>query len=177
MCRAGGAIVMLVMAVGMAGCLSGCSSGPDLVGYTQNGAVIRYDPADTTEEEALEEAQSHCDDFGLKAVLRSSVDFVVYTRFQGFDCVAPSQIVDKGILTLPAERAAVVAVAIPVPDHPAMPELPVIPESTYVPPDLPADASPENSSPENANPDATPPEMPGDVAPTPSSESVLPEVR
>lgn len=164
MCRAGGAIVMLMLSMGMAGCVSGFSSGPDVVGYTQNGAVIRYDPADATEEEAQDEAQSHCDDFGLKAVLRGSADFVVDARYQGFDCVAPSTLVDKGTLTLPAENAAIAAVTIPVPDHPAMPDLPTVPEATYLPPDvIPA-------------PDASSPAMPGDEDPNASSGSVSPEV-
>lgn len=150
--RWGGALVMAAVTVSMSGCVSGYGSGPDVAGYTQTGVVIRYDPSETSADEVLEEAQSHCDHFDLKAVSRGAATFLAEARYQGFDCVSPSSVLTNGALTQPAETAAVTAVVVAVPNPPGLPDPPPMTEgaSSFVIPDgeIAPDATSESVSPE-----------------------------
>ncbi len=136
--RSGLALILGGMIVSMSGCVSGYGDGPDRVGYTQNGVVVRYDPAETSDEDVQEEAQALCDHFDLKAELRSAGTFLPEARYKGFDCVAPSSAVKSGRLTPPAVAAVEASVHVDVPNPPGLPDPPVMEEepATYTIPDF-----------------------------------------
>lgn len=126
--RSGLALIIGSMIVSMSGCVSSYGDGPDRAGYTQTGVVVRYDPAETSDEDVREEAQSLCDHYDLKAEARSAGTFLPEARYQGFDCVTASAAAKSGTLTEPAAAAVAGAIHVDVQNPPGLPDPPPMKE-------------------------------------------------
>ena len=86
-------VLFLVPVVGLVGACSTFDSsyddGPVVVGGTQTGVTIRYDPAKTKTSEIDEVAITFCRVYDKKPIRRSKSDLLSNVVYQAYDCVAP----------------------------------------------------------------------------------------
>lgn len=86
-------VFFLVPVVGLVGACSTFDSsydeGPVVVGGTQTGVTIRYDPAKTKTSEIDDVAISFCRVYDKKPTRRSKSELQPDVVYQAYDCVAP----------------------------------------------------------------------------------------
>ena len=85
----------VILAVSLVGLASSCSTfdtsydtKPVVMGGSQTGLTVRYDPAESKSTEIDEIAVAFCKAYDKKPIRRSKSDFMPNVVYQAYDCVS-----------------------------------------------------------------------------------------
>jgi len=87
-------VFVVISSIGLVAACStfdtGYSSGPVVMGGTQTGVTVRYNPAETKATEIDEIAIAFCKAYDEKPIRRGKSDYQPDVVYQAYDCVSPT---------------------------------------------------------------------------------------